>query len=712
MNGKIGFVPGKVDQAFNFTGENGYVALPDNVFPFPTIGTANTPFSFELWFKTDASGVILGQQIGTPYTAIGGYVPALYVDLDGLLRTQLFWGGAINQVISTNVVNDSLFHHVALVYNGTSQTAYLDGATIGSTALTQTAYGSSYSYQLGTGYTSNWPKGNNGWSNFRGQIDEPTLYNRALNQAEVQASFNAGSIGKNKDLADSDGDGLTNFQEQRIGTDALNADSDGDSIPDGAEVKGFSFGGKQWYPNSFKTSTLDDGIPDGMKWDGNPANVKDTNGNGTPDLFDSDIDGDSVPNSLDKAPFTLLKGFEENNPLKLTLNHLEQGKPTFVDFQVRPTNDKHLWFAYNVLDWPHDSEGQIQDVDNKTFADTFAAQGKIPAPNDSNGDMKLIPMLEIRIQGATTNLPAQSDLLPYDILVSDYAPGVKAIYVPVSLVTDEKTGARVAFEARMLYLPGATWPAAHDVRLAWTVQALTDIPCDPKTANASAVGCQADSYIHNVAQVVQTYYDSFSLTGMNVEQDLGASAAIINADPASLTDKKDDSALWALSYGLNNSFLTGRDQDNNGQRDLTVSEIARRFNRTTNSGVSDAQRWNIPNILQVIQKDYATLDLMVYNTITDTRTILDTQFKPVWQADNRVKPLLMFASEGEFLRQTLIRGLGNDVQLDTAGGGVARRPEGRGMSKATLDLVFRFVLSSSAKQGVYAWPMRLSVSAL
>lgn len=74
--------------------------------------------------------------------------------------------------------------------------------------------------------------------------------------------------------------------------------------------------------------------------------------------------------------------------------------------------------------------------------------------------------------------------------------------------------------------------------------------------------------------------------------------------------------------------------------------------------------------------------------------------------------MLMFASEGEFLRQTLVRGLGNDVQLDTAGGGVARRHEGRGMSKATLDLAFRFMLSNSAKQGVYAWPMRLSVSAL
>lgn len=82
------------------------------------------------------------------------------------------------------------------------------------------------------------------------------------------------------------------------------------------------------------------------------------------------------------------------------------------------------------------------------------------------------------------------------------------------------------------------------------------------------------------------------------------------------------------------------------------------------------------------------------------------------QSNSQSGYMLMFASEGDFLRQILVRGLGNDVQLDTAGGGVARRAEGRGMSKASLDLVFRFILSDSAKQGVYAWPMRLSVSAL
>lgn len=74
--------------------------------------------------------------------------------------------------------------------------------------------------------------------------------------------------------------------------------------------------------------------------------------------------------------------------------------------------------------------------------------------------------------------------------------------------------------------------------------------------------------------------------------------------------------------------------------------------------------------------------------------------------------VLMFESQGEFLRQTLVKGLGTDVQLSASGGGVAQRGAGRGMSKTLLDLGFRFILSESARQGVYAWPMRLSVTPL
>ncbi len=72
--------------------------------------------------------------------------------------------------------------------------------------------------------------------------------------------------------------------------------------------------------------------------------------------------------------------------------------------------------------------------------------------------------------------------------------------------------------------------------------------------------------------------------------------------------------------------------------------------------------------------------------------------------------MLMFESHGEFLRQTVVKGLGADVQLGPSGGGVTQRAAGRGMSQTQLGIGYRFVLSESARQGVYAWPVRLSVT--
>ena len=84
----------------------------------------------------------------------------------------------------------------------------------------------------------------------------------------------------------------------------------------------------------------------------------DSDGDGFPDLFDADNDGDGVPDNKDLSPFA--KGtaaYTEGAPLQLTLNHLTAGIPTFVEFQLRPQDEKQLWFAFNVLDWPQDSAG-------------------------------------------------------------------------------------------------------------------------------------------------------------------------------------------------------------------------------------------------------------------------------------------------------------------------------------------------------------------
>lgn len=201
LNGSATFstlAEGYDGRAFKFDGTNGYVALPDNLFPFPTSGTGATPFSFELWFKSAASGgVILGQQTVSPYNTLAGYVPAIYVGTDGKLRVEMFNNGARNPLVSANTVNDNLFfHHVAVTYDGTQQKVYLDGQLMGSRAHTQIGYSSSYKYQLGTGAASGWPGGTSGWFNFNGLIDEPSLYNRALTDQEVLAIFSAYNGGK------------------------------------------------------------------------------------------------------------------------------------------------------------------------------------------------------------------------------------------------------------------------------------------------------------------------------------------------------------------------------------------------------------------------------------------------------------------------------------------------------------------------------------
>lgn len=74
--------------------------------------------------------------------------------------------------------------------------------------------------------------------------------------------------------------------------------------------------------------------------------------------------------------------------------------------------------------------------------------------------------------------------------------------------------------------------------------------------------------------------------------------------------------------------------------------------------------------------------------------------------------ILEFAAQGDFMRQIEVRGLGSDVQLSPAGGLVTQRPAGTGVTKTILALGFRFLLSESAQQGTYPWPMRVSVAPL
>lgn len=458
---------------------------------------------------------------------------------------------------------------------------------------------------------------------------------------------------------DSDGDGLTDYQEERVGTDATVGDTDGDGVPDGVEARGVVFDGQRWHLSPTRADSNDDGIADGLEYDLDDDGVPDdTDGDclsadpGSiclPDAFDPDNDGDGVPDAKDLSPFSRIdQTFSEASPFNLRVNNLAAGKPTFVDFQLRPLDEKRLWFAFNVLDWPFDGSGQVRDIDGKTYADAARAESRAPAANESFGDMKLIPMLELRFNAADANLPPQSDLSPYNISVNDFTAGgaTKVAYLPLNIVTDEKSGQRVAFSGRMRYLPTGSWATPHQVRLVWVVQVLVDVRCDPTAADAAQQGCAGDGYIRNVPQMVQTYYDSWTLTGLNVKEDNGAGIAIAYEDPAVDPNLKDEPALTALAAGLDNAFIGGRDQDANGQRDVDLAEIVRRFDRLGNGAVSEDQRWAIPNTLRVERADYPTFDqALITTTMTETARILSAQFNPGWAGDNSIRPLLLFAQE-------------------------------------------------------------------
>ena len=184
--GTTAYAPGPFGQAFRFNGASD-LYLPDNFIPYPTSGTSVQPMSISLWFQSTGGGVILGQ-IGSG----GGHVPAVMIGTDGHLYSQLFWGNTTNTVRSPGIVNDGQYHYVAVSYDGSTQTVYLDGRVIGSTSYTVYAFDSWYYYRLGGGYSDSWPGGNGGWYFYNGQIADFGVFDKALTPADIQVLMTTG----------------------------------------------------------------------------------------------------------------------------------------------------------------------------------------------------------------------------------------------------------------------------------------------------------------------------------------------------------------------------------------------------------------------------------------------------------------------------------------------------------------------------------------
>ena len=498
-----------------------------------------------------------------------------------------------------------------------------------------------------------------------------------------------------KDSQDSDADGVSDGLEvHQIGTLPGSWDTDKDLISDTLEIKGFRSTNKTWYLNPAAVDSNMDGLTDSQECtvfllgssDYNASgSCPDTDTDGTPDVWDDDNDNDGVLDAYDADPGSSSGSYSSAAPLQLTVNGLHYQYPTFVDFQLRPTDVKHLEYMDTVLDWPSgDDQGQIQRHLDTTFQTTSNATIQSNDPNADNGDVRLVPMLEISVpfqqypilpvkaayrgRAITTATPL-ADWLDTDTLAyfgitvnADDTAGDLLVYVPLSPVLDTVGGARQAFAARMVYWPTAqttgtvAWGSAQQVRLLWMVQMITDECSDSTTLSTCA----------NSLQVIHVYDDTWKLTGLDVREDRGVGVNIIYEDPTKNNKRPTMDDLWAASWNLGNQWLRGRDCDSlvsttcvgNQRRDVTLTNMA-----------STLHSWSSnDDDLAIATHPYTDVGHLAQLS-TDTERLLNAVYVAPYATSPVTETSLLFAREDTYrvsgLSAATVSGTSISVPMDT-----------------------------------------------
>lgn len=183
------FGAGMVDQAFSFDGVDDYFSFASQ----PVANYFSAQWTIEFWANPGATA----DRPTFGFAGSGGF------NTDNPLAsydTALTFGdGAGGYQVLTALPNApaNTWTHYAIVDNGATYAVYVNGGFQYSAAITTNpASAGNRSFLLGqSGFSSIYA------NFFAGRLDEFTTYNRALSASEIQASFNAGSAGKCKPVA-------------------------------------------------------------------------------------------------------------------------------------------------------------------------------------------------------------------------------------------------------------------------------------------------------------------------------------------------------------------------------------------------------------------------------------------------------------------------------------------------------------------------------
>ena len=185
------YTNGVVGQAFHFNGVQAYVAVPDS--PLWEFGTNN--LTVELWVRFNS---LNSGSIGEPGAGFIGSD-----DGPGNQNKWFFaWGGGVLEFVVYNTANPppnfylvrspfsptlGQWYHLAVTKTGTLFTIYVNGVLAGTDTSTSPIAKGKVPLTIG--------QSGEGFF-FNGDIDEPSIYSRALGTNEIQAIYAAGSSGK------------------------------------------------------------------------------------------------------------------------------------------------------------------------------------------------------------------------------------------------------------------------------------------------------------------------------------------------------------------------------------------------------------------------------------------------------------------------------------------------------------------------------------
>jgi hypothetical protein len=363
---------------------------------------------------------------------------------------------------------------------------------------------------------------------------------------------------------DTDGDQLSDQQEFCLGTDPYRPDTDGDGVNDGAEVTGFSFASQQWPTDPLSPDTNRDGQLDTAEWPApaGAANTPDLDNDGVPSVWDTDDDGDGVFDSIDLSP----EARTAQVPA-YTISTTGDGYTgyQYIELQVRPSDPNRMRYTTTALDWPYDTEGQIQDHDS------------------SLEDVRLVPMLEAKV----TVAPDAELAKRYNVSIVQ-RNNETFLYLPLSPIGE---GGQVqALTTRFAYGPAQPSNARIEARMVWLVNGTLDRQI-------------YDKLITNDPTVVQTYPEpSFQVTGLHITLSRNVESAII-ATPT----QADERYLFQLLYGWQAGVMNAQQLEGQSPVRTTLEEA---LFRLTASNTPLERRFGIPQSVAItgtIQR-YAHID--------------------------------------------------------------------------------------------------------